>query len=200
MALRVSYSNSLAAAVRGYLGLSQKELGRWLGVAITQVSDVEAGHKRFGEAAQAHLRLLAGCLPAALPALTAYAAPPPPPADPLPPAQAPPPVAPLDTVTTATLTARRRTAEVEAARVAQTLATHQRHAEMVARWTAALPALRAAVPALAPTVQPRATRWLDFRTAELAATGPPPAQTALLALRLALLQAEAATLRVWLGA
>ncbi len=191
----------MAAAIRAYLGLSQTELGRWLGVSGGLVSSLEAGHKRLGPQASDHLRLLAACLPAALPVL-AYATPAPTPAPvPLPTAVAPPPPA---AAPPAALRARLEAVVHAASTQRALLSRHYLRTEAAARWAAALPALTAAVPALAPAVQARATRWLAFRTAELAdhaAPGAPadPVARALAGLRLALLDAEAATLRHWLG-
>ncbi len=195
-----SASRTLAAAIRAYLGISQTELGRWLGVSGPLVSGVELGAKRLGAPASDHLRLLAACLPAALPPAAYTARPPTEPPLALPVAQAPPPLA--GTAPDA-LQARLVDATAAIASHHAALLRQHRSAEVAVRWVAALPALQAAVPALASPVQARAARWLAFRTAELAdraAPGAPadPAARALAGLRLALLEAEAATLRQWL--
>ncbi|MBO2010362.1 hypothetical protein J4E00_14980 [Siccationidurans soli] len=56
-------SNSLAAAVRAHFGLTQAELGRYLGVAREQVAFVEAGKRSFALGAERRLRQLVLLLP-----------------------------------------------------------------------------------------------------------------------------------------
>ncbi|MBC7448839.1 MAG: helix-turn-helix transcriptional regulator, partial [Hymenobacteraceae bacterium] len=56
-------SNTLAAAVRVHFGLSQAELGRYLGVTRGQVAHVEAGRRRLPALLTLRLTRLARLLP-----------------------------------------------------------------------------------------------------------------------------------------
>ncbi|MDB5270817.1 MAG: hypothetical protein JWP58_3857 [Hymenobacter sp.] len=60
---RILPSNSLSAAVRTHFGLTQEELGRYLGVRREQVAFVEAGQRRFSLAAERRLSPLGVLLP-----------------------------------------------------------------------------------------------------------------------------------------
>lgn len=59
-------STTLAAAVRGYLGLSQEQLAAYLGISRGQVAHVEAGRRPLRGEAAILLRELAAQLPPAL--------------------------------------------------------------------------------------------------------------------------------------
>lgn len=56
-------SNSLSAAVRAYFGLTQAELGQYLGVRREQVAFVEAGQRGYSLTAEQRLRPLGLLLP-----------------------------------------------------------------------------------------------------------------------------------------
>lgn len=56
-------SNYLSAAVRAHFGLTQTELGRYLGVQREQVAFVEAGQRTFSVGAERRLRPLGLLLP-----------------------------------------------------------------------------------------------------------------------------------------
>lgn len=59
----ILHSNSLSAAVRAHFGLTQAELGHYLGVRREQVAYVEAGQRGFALAAERRLRPLGLLLP-----------------------------------------------------------------------------------------------------------------------------------------
>ena len=56
-------SNSLSAAVRAHFGLTQTELGGYLGVRREQVAFVEAGQRTFAVGAERRRRPLGLLLP-----------------------------------------------------------------------------------------------------------------------------------------
>jgi DNA-binding XRE family transcriptional regulator len=188
--------DSVVAAVRAHFSLTQQELAAWL-----SVSEAQAGHLETGR------RGLSGAAAEALAPLVAALPPPTPPANPPgtqrlasiapAPALAPPEAAPLE--------ARLDYCQHHARRVRRQLAPLQAQAAQAARWLAALPALRAALPPdPGPTAQPdpatdwpawqvwHRRRWLDQRPTAL-----PPDLSAryhLLRLRAEALEAEAAAL------
>ncbi|MFD2784362.1 helix-turn-helix domain-containing protein [Hymenobacter rubripertinctus] len=194
-------SNSLAASIRTHFGLTQAELSQYLGISSSQVAHLEAGRRRATPLANLRLTRLAQALPppdgqgrpAPLPPATEAL---PAPVLPLPPL--PGPLAPA-------LLARRQ--RQLARRLALLLRDERRLCQQVAaqahrRWAG--PVLAAALaprptpdPAGAtPTEQAHAQRWLAAL-----APAPPSAQLpeaatalALLLVRRAALQAEAATL------
>ncbi|WP_162550064.1 helix-turn-helix domain-containing protein [Hymenobacter nivis] len=196
MALHCLSSDSVVADVRRHFGLSQQELAGWLGVSNAQAGHLETGRRALaGDAAEALAPLVArlplpGAVPvtgalrlasAALPAL----------------ALAPPDAAPL--------AARLDYCQHHARRLRRALVPLEAQAATAARWAAALPALRAALPpdpgpAAAPdpaTAWPawqawHRHRWLDQRPPAL-----PPDLSAryhLLRLQAEALEAEAAAL------
>ncbi len=212
-------SASIPAAVRAYFGLTQAELGRWLGVTRGQVAHAEAGRKGFSAAVWHRLTPLAVWLPppigggapeplaTTLESLIPIA---------LPPAAAglrtpPAPPTGLTAEEQAPLRVRLRRCEHEAATLRYELTAPDGAARVAAHWRAALPALLAGlsdgIPAGAPEppAVARARRWLAARAATVAevaerpATHPAhPATHALRQLRLALLDGEAHHLRAWL--
>ncbi|TGE21598.1 hypothetical protein E5K00_15065 [Hymenobacter aquaticus] len=72
-----SFSEGTTVEVRRHFALSQVELGRWLGVSVTQVRAVEAGRRNFSPLAETRLRRLSDLLPPRGPALPAPEALPP---------------------------------------------------------------------------------------------------------------------------
>ncbi|WP_182888478.1 helix-turn-helix transcriptional regulator, partial [Hymenobacter rubripertinctus] len=56
-------SNSLAASIRTHFGLTQAELGQYLGVSERQVGNIEAGRRRAAPLANLRLARLALALP-----------------------------------------------------------------------------------------------------------------------------------------
>ena len=192
-------SNSLAAAVRAHFGLTQAELGRYLGVRREQVGYVEAGQRGSSPAAERRLLPLGLLLPerpdAGPPPLLA-AGPPAPPAAPGPDADA------------AALRKRLRRCRHQTAKLRYELENQAARAQAHARRLRGLAQLQAELLAPAATgAAPgpdaeRARRWL----AELAANPPPlppppePTAQALLAARLRGLAAEVAALEELLAA
>lgn len=188
-------SNSLSAAVRAHFGLTQAELGEYLGVRREQVAFVEAGQRRFSPAAERRLRPLGLGLPESL--LES--------GTPAPPAAAPPATAPAPP-DAAALRKRLRRCRHDAARLRYELENHAArtlaHAHQQ-RGRAQLPGVllpAAADAPAAPTAEAeRIRRWL----AQLAtnAPAPPPSATAraLGAARLRGLVAEAEALEAALA-
>ncbi|TGE18951.1 helix-turn-helix transcriptional regulator [Hymenobacter elongatus] len=196
-------SNSLAAAIRTHFGLTQAELGRYLGVSEQQVGNIEAGRRRATPLVTLRLARLARLLPppegfgAAAPA-AAYA----PPAVPVvlfgPEQTLPGPLA------AAALLKRQRQCSRRSVLLRRDLHVLGQRATAQERRRWALAVLQTALashptdPAPSPAEQEHLGHWL----AELAAALPPaPAlrpdtatALALLLLRLAAVEAEAATL------
>lgn len=186
-------SDSAAAAVRAYFHLNQTELAAWLGVSTAQAGHLETGRRGLGPAAEEALAPLLACLPVSAPApgglrlasARAVAAP----------ALAPPERAPLE--------ARLDYCRHHARRARRLLGPLLAQATAAARWAAALPALRAALPPdPGPEPDPATAwaawqtwyrhRWLDHRPTAL-----PPDLSAryhLLRLRAEALEAEAEAL------
>jgi transcriptional regulator with XRE-family HTH domain len=186
-------SNSLSAAVRAHFGLTQTELGDYLGVQREQVAFVEAGQRGFSVMAERRLRPL-GLL---LPELRAGGPPAPLAAEPVVSADAP---------EVAALRKRLRRCRHQAAQLRYELEnqaartqSHTNRQRGLAQLQAGL--LPSPASAAAPTADDeRARRWL----AQLAADTPPapPYSTtrALLAARLQGLVAEAEALEALLAA
>lgn len=186
---------SALADVRRHFGLSQQELAGWLGVSNAQAGHLETGRRALaGDAAEALAPLVAR-LPLPSAALAAGA---------LRLASAAAPLA-LSPPDAAPLAARLDYCQHHARRLRRALAPLEAQAATAARWAAALPALRAALPpdpgpAAAPdpaTAWPawqawHRHRWLDQRPLAL-----PPDLSArhhLLRLQAEALEAEAAAL------
>lgn len=190
-----AYSDSRLARVCRYYGLRRQELAALLGITPALVSQLESGARPLTRAVAERLAPFLAPLEAAEPAPAppeAEAAPTPPPGpfDPLP-------------------LARRRAACLHEARnLRWQLRALPEQAAVAARWAAALPALRAALPPPPPADEAPATReavrlryvhaWLA--TAPLAL--PPDALAAwhLAHQRALALEAEAAALGALLGA
>ncbi|GAB3829178.1 helix-turn-helix domain-containing protein [Hymenobacter jeollabukensis] len=175
-------SATLTAAVRAYLGLSQLELARFLGVTRGQVAHVEAGRKLLGPESRCRLSQLADLLPAPLGLAPAE------PAAPAPASSTLPAAAPL----------RQRLARCRrrAAQLQQALAQHEARSQQARRWEQILPALEAAVAADAGPGAAGRRQWVAARQAEAhaALAADEAAAELLLTVRLRHLQAEAAEL------
>lgn len=186
-------SDTAVAAIRAHFGISQQDVAAWLGVSQTNASFLESGRRGPSGATAEALAPLIRQLPPLTPnpgalrlASTAPA-----------PALAPPERAPLE--------ARLDYCQHHARRVRRQLAPLEAQATQAARWAAALPALRAALPPNSgPAAEPDPAadwpawqtwhrhRWLDKRPTAL-----PPDLSAsyhLLRLRAEALEAEAAGL------
>lgn len=173
MGRRAIPSTTLSAAVRKYFGLTQEELGHFLGVSRGQVAHAEAGRRLYSPATLRRLGLLADMLPPDL-------APPEP--DPAPDA------APTPTLLLARLDACRH----EAQQLRRTLRQQSQQQRLARRWQQVLPILLAATPTANPTRQ-----WLLDQQAEAATTLGPDASAdfQLLRLRAEALETEAAALQ-----
>lgn len=188
MSRRARTSTHLTARVRAWFGLTQTELALYLGVSPMQVSHLDGGSRALSPEVLAALLPLVQQLPPEAALLAALA--PAPAAAPGPPATPPPALA-LGTPPpeAAALDLRRRECLLQAARLRTQAEALAQQATVAARWAAALPALLAAVPTLAPPPAAAAT----------APTGPGPAADratwlrAWLARRAQPLPAEAAT-------
>ncbi|WP_310393915.1 hypothetical protein [Hymenobacter sp.] len=164
--------------VRAWLGLTQAELAKWLGVSRERVAKAEIEQRPLPFAAWPRLTQLTlgraagpAVPPEALAAATAYQAP---------------------------LRARLRECRYQAARLRQALAVLRARAEPLTQRLAALPGLATALPAGAAGEDRR--RWLARLVAEAtdglaAECGPLP--QALLAARIAAYEHEAALLEAW---
>jgi transcriptional regulator with XRE-family HTH domain len=178
MGRRAIPSNTLAAALRKHFGLTQAELGEFLGLTRGQVAHVEAGRHLFAPATEAPLGYL-------LPALPAPGAP----AAPEDPAVhlAPPDAAPL--------AARLDYCQHHANKLRRELAALTQQLTIARRWQAALPALLA-------EADERTRPWLLRRQAQAAADldGETAARYHLLRLRAEALETEAIALGKLLAA
>jgi len=146
-------STHFAARVRAWFGLSQAELALYLGVSPMHVSHLEAGSRALSPELRVALLPLVQQLPPEAELLAALApvlgeAPAGPP-------QVPPPALATGSPApeAAVLDLRRRECLLAAARLRAQAAALAGQATVAARWAAALPALLAAVPTLAPTPQ-----------------------------------------------
>ena len=150
MPRRPASLDSVVAALRQYFHLGQPELAQWLGMSIAAVGHLETGRRALGPAAAEALAPLVALLPppggpAARALRLASAAPPAL-------AMAPPNVAPL--------LARLDYCQHHARRLRRALAPLEAQAATAARWAAALPALRAALPPdPGPTAPDPAADW-----------------------------------------
>ena len=186
-------SNSLSAAVRAHFGLTQPELGRYLGVRREQVAFVEGGQRTFSVAAEQRLRPLALLLPGVL--LNE------PPAPPL-----PAPAEPADAPDAAALRKRLRRCRHEAAQLryeqenqaTRALAQAQRQRGLAQLRAALLPAPGASTAPDAETERRR--RWLDALPAEARPAPGSATARALATARLRGLLAEAGALELLLAA
>ncbi len=189
MSHRALPSTTFSAALRARLGISQQELGDFLGVGEAQVGHVEAGRRGYTARAQMRLHQLAELVPAE--------------PTPEPPAAAEPPAG-LTAAEAQAARARLRTCRYEARQLRYQQATWPGRTTTLGlrRHTAAT--LQAALRPLAaddPEAH-RAREWLallELATKRTARLVPTPGAQALLALRLHLLDAEAAALEQLLG-
>lgn len=193
-------SASLESAVRAQLGLSVRQLARYLGVSAGFVSHLEVGRKQAPEALALRLLPLARLLPPPLGSGPPDDAPPAlgPDADPLTLALA---LAPAETTAGAWPAAvhrRVRACRLQALAVAQRLASLQAHAAALAQRRRGLARLAAAPVPPGPAEAARYARWRQELAEDLALADPDPAAAAttrqLLAARLAGLRAEVAAL------
>jgi len=150
-------SNTLLARVRRHYGLQQRELAALLGISPALAHQLEAGRRALTPAVAARLAPFRVPLEAA--AASESAAPPAPApgvaAPPAPPAAEAPPPGPI----AAGPLARRRAACLHAAHnLRWGLRALPGQAAVAARWAAALPALRAALPPPPPPGEAPATR------------------------------------------
>lgn len=183
-------SNSLSAAVRAHFGLTQAELGRYLGVRREQVAFVEGGQRTFSVVAERRLRPLVLLLPGVL---VAEAATPPVAASPEP-AEAP---------DTPALRKRLRRCRHEAAQLRYELENHAARAQVRAQRQRGLAQLRVALPAIetgAGEEAGRIRRWLEGLPVEVPPAAANATARALGAARLRGLQAEAEALEQQLAA
>lgn len=196
MARRPLPSATLSAALRTRLGLSQQELGDFLGVGAAQVGHVEAGRRGYSAKAQARLHRLAELLPDAPAAdgtaIEASGAP-------------APPTASEARALRARLRARLRACRHEARqlRYQQALWPNQEAALRQRQQTAARLEAALVAPATPAPDAAREQEWLALlrlATARAAQRRPSPTARARLALRLHLLDTEAAGLEQLLGA
>jgi transcriptional regulator with XRE-family HTH domain len=200
MARSAVSTGSVVTDVRQYFGLSQQDLAAWLGVTQTQASHLETGRRSLNPATAEALAPLVAHLPAPGAAAMASA---------LRLASAATPALALGQPEAAPLLARLDYCQHHARRLRRALAPLEAQAATAARWAAALPALRAALPP-DPTLEPDATtnwpawltwhrhRWLSQRPTAL-----PPDLSAryhLLRLQAEVLDAEAAALAGLLAA
>ncbi|AMR28512.1 hypothetical protein A0257_16370 [Hymenobacter psoromatis] len=196
MPRRPASLDSVVAALRQHFNLGQPELAQWLGLSTATVSHLETGRRALSPAAAEALAPLVALLPPpggpATGALRLASAATPPAL-----ATAPPDIAPL--------LARLDYCQHHARRLRRALVPLEAQAATAARWAAALPALRAALPPdPGPTAAPDPAadwpawqawhrhRWLDQRPTTL-----PPDLSAhyhLLRLQAEALEAEAAAL------
>lgn len=144
MARSAAYTDTLLARVRQHYGLRQAELAALLGLSGAQLSRLEAGRQALSRAVSERLAPF-------LAPLEAAAAAPAPPETEAPPAPAPGPFDP------APLARRRAACLHEARRLRWQLRALPAQAAVAARWAAALPALRAALPPPAPAGEVPAT-------------------------------------------
>ena len=184
-------SNSLSAAVRAHFGLTQPELGRYLGVRREQVAFVEGGLRTFSAVAERRLRPLVLLLPGVL--LADHVAPPPVAPD-----------APAEAPDAPALRKRLRRCRHEAAQLRYELENHAARAEVQAQRQRGLAQLRAALlptpdaPADAETE--RRHRWLDSLPAAVLPAPMSATTRALSAAHLRGLLAEAEALEQLLAA
>lgn len=131
MANAARHTNSAVGAVRQYFVITQEHMAIWLGTSGIKVSHLEAARRGLsGEAAEA-LALLIRRLP--------------PPGAP-PKASAPPPLLALAPPAADPLEARLDYCQHHARRLRRPLRPLAAQATIAARWAAALPVLRAALP------------------------------------------------------
>ncbi|MBO2011683.1 helix-turn-helix transcriptional regulator [Hymenobacter negativus] len=197
-------SNTVEAAVRAHFGLTQAELGRYLGVSERQIGNIEAGRRTTTPLADARLARLGNLLPPPTGQGTA----------------APvfrtelPTAAPFETLPAlpdfgslppAPLLARQRSVAAQAARLRWALHREGKRNALQSRRQWALAVLQTALLAEpAPAVErAHITRWLDVLAADVTAAAPSPAtvvERALAVVRLLALDTEAAALARLLGA
>ncbi|GAB3859004.1 hypothetical protein GCM10028822_34880 [Hymenobacter terrigena] len=186
-------SNSLSAAVRAHFGLTQPELGRYLGVRREQVAFVEAGQRTFSAVAERRLRPLGLLLPESR-------------AGGPPASVAAEPVAPADAPDVAALRKRLRRCRHQAAQLRYELENQAARVQSHANRQRGLAQLQAGLlPSLANGAAPtadaeRARCWLVQLAADTPPAPPNATARALLTARLQGLVAEAEALEDLLAA
>lgn len=187
-------TDTVMAAVRQHFGLTQQEMAQWLGVSEAQAGHLDTGRRGLGGMAAEALAPFVAQLPPAGPAPAALRL-----------VSAAPPALALAPPEAALLEARLDYCQHHARRLRRQLAPLTTQAATAARWAAALPALRAALP-LDPGPQaepdpatnwPAWLVWYRHRWLEQRPTTLPPGLAAryhLLRLRAEALEAEAAAL------
>lgn len=199
-------SDTLEAAIRFHFGLTQAELGRYLGVSAGLVAHLEAGRRQPTATTSQPLEWLAQLLPPPTgtgPAAPAFAAPGEPPVSALEPLLAALPA--LGPLAPAALQRRQRQVVAQAARLRWAMHRAGKAAALHARRQWGLAVLQAARPAevLAPAGRAHLDRWLGLLAADVAAAAPGPAalaEGALAVVRLLALDVEAAALARLLAA
>ncbi|OON69687.1 helix-turn-helix domain-containing protein [Hymenobacter sp. CRA2] len=190
------------ALLRGYFHLSQQEVAAWLGISKAQAGHLESGRRGLSEAAAEALAPLLRQLPPSSPAPTVLR---------LASLAVPAPVMALASPEAAPLQARLDYCQQHAQRLRRQLRPLETQATVAARWTATLPALRAALPpdpgpAAKPdpaTDWPAWLTWFRHRWLDQRCTALPPDLSAryhLLRLQAEALEAEAAALQALLAA
>jgi DNA-binding XRE family transcriptional regulator len=193
--------DTVAAAVRQHFGLGQAELAQWLGMSAASAGHIETGLRSLSPAAAEALAPLVAQLPApgaAAPVLRLASAGP-----------AAPTLA-LGQPDAEPLAARLDYCQHHARRLRRALAPLEAQAATAARWAAALPALRAALPPDpgpahepdAATAWPAWLTWHRHRWLAQRPTALPPDLSAryhLLRLQAEVLDAEAAALAALLA-
>ncbi|MCB2409369.1 hypothetical protein [Hymenobacter lucidus] len=197
---------SLTAAVRAHLGISVRQLARYLGVSMGFVTHVEAGRKGLPPTRVPRLLHLVLLLPPPLGQGPPTPPPPPAPYDPLRPLPAPDPAlppAPPAPPAPEPLRRRLRDVRLRLLLVGRELVRQQRLAAALAHRHAGLRQLQAAAPPPEAAEAAHYARWLHELASDLARDEPDPAATAaaylLLTARVAGLRAEAALLAALAG-
>jgi DNA-binding XRE family transcriptional regulator len=201
MALPAIPNNSVVTDVRQYFGLGQQDLATWLGVTQTQASHLETGRRSLSPAVAEALAPLVAQLPPPGAAAMASA---------LRLASAAAPALALGQPEAAPLVSRLDYCQHHARRLRRALAPLEAQAATAARWAAALPALRAALPPDpgpahepdAATAWPAWLTWHRHRWLAQRPTALPPDLSAryhLLRLQAEVLDAEAAALAALLA-
>ena len=191
-------SSTLEAAVRAHFGLTQEELGRYLGVSERQVGNLEAGRRVASAALILRLERLVHLLPpplgagVAAPIFEELVLPEAPAAAML--AEALPP---FEALAAAPLRVRQRQVSAQITKLREVLHRESRRASVLARRQWGLAGLQAALLGARVDAVERAhiARWLRTLATDVAAATPNPvalAERALIVARLLALEVEAA--------
>ena len=195
-------SNTLEAAVRMHFGLTQAELGRYLGVSERQVGNLEAGRRQASPAANRRLEQLARLLPppdSTGPAAPVFAA------LTLPAREFTAELPDFGPLPDKPLRKRQRQVMAQAHGIRWALHRDGKREVLQARRQWALTVLQGALPAVGGSAEEQAhdARWLLVLAADITAAIPPPAaeaKRALLVVRLLALEAGAGLLARLLAA